>query len=315
MYQSPNRLVGNKQQEHQERHLIHETAVSVVAKKKKYRHFTLQNEIRIFTCLIKHCYMEHQFIQLQIHDNIADLHIHKPEKMNALDSVLLQELSENITKLEKNNDIKALFISGTPEVFSAGGDLQYMAKMNEETGRKASILIQDIFNRIESLPFLTISLVQGIAFGGGLELCLSCDVCIAGDKSKFALPEMRYGIIPAGGGTIRFLEKTNISQLLYTMTYQKIMTPIEAYSCGLIQDIVRDEDLEKFKAVYKQKIQAVNADTLVKIKSHIKHTGDFLHNPERTKAFENESKLFGHLLEKEGRDKMNAFFEQRKKEN
>ncbi|MEA3449008.1 MAG: enoyl-CoA hydratase/isomerase family protein [Bacteroidota bacterium] len=259
--------------------------------------------------------MEHQFINLQIQDKIADLHIHKPEKMNALDSVLLQELSENISKLEKNKDIKALFITGTPDVFSAGGDLQYMAKMNESEGCKASTMIQDIFNRIESLPFLTISLVQGIAFGGGLELGLCCDVCIAGDKAKFALPEMRYGIIPAGGGTIRFLEKTNLSQLLYIMTYQKIMTPTEAYSCGLIQDIVRDEDMEKFKAVYKQKLQAIHTDTLVKIKSHIKQTGAYLHIPERTRAFENESKLFGHLLEKEGRDKMNAFFEQRKNEN
>ncbi|MGC9330395.1 MAG: hypothetical protein ACP5DZ_00785, partial [Bacteroidales bacterium] len=104
------------------------------------------------------------------------------------------------------------------------------------------------------------------------------------------------------------------SQLLYTMTYQKFMTPTEAYSCGLIQDIVRDEDLEKFKAVYKQKLQAIRTDTLVKIKSHIKQTGAYLHNPDRTKSFENESKLFRHLLEKEGRDKINAFFEQRKNE-
>ncbi|MGC9330394.1 MAG: enoyl-CoA hydratase/isomerase family protein, partial [Bacteroidales bacterium] len=128
--------------------------------------------------------MEHHFINLQIQDKIADLHIHKPEKMNAMDAKLLQEFSENITNLEKTNDIKALFITGTPDVFSAGGDLQYMAKMNESEGCKASALIQGIFNRIESLPFLTISLVQGIAFGGGLELCLCCDVCIAGDKAK-----------------------------------------------------------------------------------------------------------------------------------
>ncbi len=258
--------------------------------------------------------MEQRFIYLHIIDGIADLHIHKPEKMNALDSVLLQELSENIAKLEKTNDVKALFITGTPDVFSAGGDLLYMAKMNEAEGRNASALIQDIFNRIESLSCLTVSLVQGIAFGGGLELCLCCDVCIAGDKAKFALPEMRYGIIPAGGGTVRFLEKTTISQLLYTMTYQKIMTPTEAYSCGLIQDIVRNDDMEKFKAVYMQKLQALNTDTLVKIKSHIKQTGKFLHHPARAKAFENESKLFGYLLEKEGKDKMNAFFEQRQKE-
>lgn len=259
--------------------------------------------------------MQYQFIRFSLQDGIAEIQLNKASKMNAMDSVLLRELNHAVSVIEYNDTINCLFITGAESAFSAGGDLHYMGQMEEEEAREAARWIHWIFNRIEDLPFLTVSLVDGIAFGGGLELAISCDVCIASEKAQFALPEMRYGIIPAGGGTIRFMEKTNRSELLYALTSNKIYTASEARQAGYVQDIVKGGELESFKNKYREKIQSYTSETLRSIKAHIKDNDHMTSGESRTRAFEQEARLFGTLLEAEGRDKIQAFFARKNKEN
>ncbi len=257
--------------------------------------------------------MQHQFIRYTVQNQIAEIALNKASKMNAMDSALLKELSSILTDLEHRSDIKCLIIEGTGGVFSAGGDLNYMAKMDEYEGRESARWIHWLFERIEKLPCITLALVDGIAFGGGLEMALSCDICIATDQAQFALPEMRYGIIPAGGGTVRFMEKTSSSELLYALTSNKIYTATEARQSGFIQDIIPKDDLEAFKQRYISKIQSYSAESMSEIKQHINKLQAKNHSDIRAEWFEHEARLFGKLLEKEGRERINAFFAQKKK--
>jgi enoyl-CoA hydratase/carnithine racemase len=259
--------------------------------------------------------MHHQFIRYTVQDHIAEIALTKATKMNAMDSALLKELSQCLTELEHRNDIKCLIIEGSGGIFSAGGDLNYMAKMDEYEGRESARWIHGLFERIENMPFITLALVDGIAFGGGLEMALSCDICIATDQAQFALPEMRYGIIPAGGGTVRFMEKTSSSELLYALTSNKIYTAAEARQSGFVQDIVQKDDLDAFKQRYISKIQSYSLNNIFDIKKHISNIQSGETSEMRAEWFEQEARLFGKLLEKEGRERINAFFAKKKKEN
>jgi len=246
-----------------------------------------------------------QYIEFTIQDKIASIRLNKPEKLNALDHDLLNELSDCLTQLEENESLKALFIAGNAQAFCAGGDLSYMAKMDQSDAREASLWIQQIFKQIESLPFFTMAVIEGIAFGGGLELALSCDMRIASENAQFALPEMRYGIIPAGGGTRRFQEHAGYANCIYTMSANKILTANDALNQGIIQELVRREELTGFLERYKRKISSYTRESIFDVKALLKSA---VGKP-RQHAFRDEAELFGKLMEREGSKKIQSFFE------
>jgi enoyl-CoA hydratase len=245
------------------------------------------------------------YIEFTIHDKIASIQLNKAEKLNALDHDLLNELSDCLTKLEEDTSVKALFITGNTQAFCAGGDLNYMAKMNQYDAREASRWIQHIFNQIEALPFFTIAVIEGIAFGGGLELALGCDIRIASENAQFALPEMRYGIIPAGGGTRRFQEHAGYANCMYTMSANKILSANDALNQGIIQELVRSEEMTAFLDKYKQKIATYTIESIYDVKALVKSAM----SKSRQQAFRDEAELFGKLMEREGSKKIQSFFE------
>jgi enoyl-CoA hydratase len=246
-----------------------------------------------------------QYIEFSLKDKIASIRLNKPEKLNALDHDLLNELSNSLAQLEEDESIKALFITGSTQAFCAGGDLNYMAKMNQYDAREASLWIQQIFSQIEAFPFFTIAVVEGIAFGGGLELALSCDMRIASENAQFALPEMRYGIIPAGGGTRRFQEHAGYANCIYAMSANKILSANDALNQGIIQELVRNKDLADFLDNYKQKILSYTNESIYEVKALVKSAM----SKSRQQAFRDEAELFGKLMEQEGSKKIQSFFE------
>ncbi len=247
-------------------------------------------------------------IKFSIENNIASLELNKPKKLNAMDGDLLNELNHCITRLQNDQQTKALFIKGNADVFSAGGDLNFMANMNQTEAREASQWIQTIFEKIENLPFFTIAIIEGIAFGGGLELALACDVRIASDKAQFALPEMKYGIIPGGGGTRRFQEQSNYAYCTYAMSSNKIISANEAFNQGLIQDVINNNEINDFNNRYADKIRTYSLNAILKTKALLKSA---LNKP-RENAFNDEAELFGNFIENESKEKIQSFFESRK---
>lgn len=252
-----------------------------------------------------------KYINLSIENNIAMIQLNKPEKLNAMDHDLLKDLSKAIEKVQDSDNIKCLILQGNSQAFCAGGDLNFMAKMNNYEAREASLWIQRIFERIENLPFFTMAIIEGIAFGGGLELALSCDMRIASENAQFALPEMRYGIIPAGGGTRRYQEHAGYANCIYSMSATKILNASEAINQGLVQDVIKADDIPNFIENYTKKITHYSMESIVEVKSLLKSA--LL--SERNKAFRAEAELFGKSMEREGSKKIQAFFESKQKTN
>ena len=135
---------------------------------------------------------------------IATIQLHRPEKKNALNFKLRQELTELLNKLAVDKSIRVVILTGGEEFFCAGADI---TEIKESTSAEAAYErareYQVLFGLVEALPQPVIGAVSGFAFGGGCELVLVCDFLIVSETAKLGLTEVRIGAIPGGGGTQR----------------------------------------------------------------------------------------------------------------
>jgi len=181
-------------------------------------------------------------------DNIAILSIDRLEKLNSLNTKLLEELLETFYMLEEDEDIFVVIITGKGKAFVAGADIEKMLEMSPSSAREFSEFGQKVFNSIENSKLIVIAAVNGYAFGGGNELALACDIRLASENAKFGQPEVTLGIIAGFGGIhrlTRILGEEKAKELLFT---GKIINAEEALDIGLVSKVIaRDELLDKSK--------------------------------------------------------------------
>jgi len=177
-------------------------------------------------------------------DGVAWVTLNRPEAMNALSRALNLELMELAWKLADDAALRAVVITGAGDrAFSAGADLRERKGVAaEDTGPFVSA-ISGAIDAVARIPRPTLALVNGVAFGGGLELALACDFRIATRRSEFAFPEVRLGMIPGSGGTQRALRLIGMTRgKLFMMTGQRISAE-RAEAWGLITQCVADDML------------------------------------------------------------------------
>jgi enoyl-CoA hydratase len=136
-------------------------------------------------------------------NTIGTLTINRPAKLNALNIQVLRELKESLTQLHLK-PLKGLIVTGEGEkAFIAGADIAEMKPMTPAEANAFSDLGQQVTLLFESLPFPTIAAVNGFALGGGFEMAMSCDFIFCTSQAVFGLPEVKLGLIPGFGGTVR----------------------------------------------------------------------------------------------------------------
>jgi len=165
--------------------------------------------------------MNYQTLLTSLENNIFIITINRPEKLNALNRIVIEELSAAIGEVYNNNEIKSAIITGAGEkAFVAGADisefLSFDSTSGEELARRGQ---QNVFAKIENSPKPIIAAVNGFALGGGCELALACHFIIASENAKFGQPEVNLGLIPGYGGTQRLTQlvgKNRAMQLIMT---------------------------------------------------------------------------------------------------
>jgi enoyl-CoA hydratase len=132
------------------------------------------------------------------------LTLNRPDKMNALNIQLLDELREAIAEVSRDESIRGVILTGAGEkAFAAGADIAELNRLDGSTGREYSERGQRVFSMIERLDRPVIAAVNGFALGGGCELAMACHIRLASEKARFGQPEVNLGIIPGFGGTQR----------------------------------------------------------------------------------------------------------------
>lgn len=139
---------------------------------------------------------------LQNIDNrgVATLSLNRPEKHNCFDDVLILELTNALTALAANPDVRIVILAGEGKSFSAGGDLSWMQRMADysyDDNLKDAAALATMLKTLNELPKPTIARVQGAAFGGAVGLVSCCDMAIGSERASFSLSEVKIGLIPA----------------------------------------------------------------------------------------------------------------------
>ena len=186
-------------------------------------------------------------ILMEVTGEIALVTLNRPHCLNALNGQLFQELEQCMMEIEKRSDIKVVILTGAGDkAFAAGADISAMVDMTVVEARAFDKLIQEVSMRMENMPQVIIAAVNGFALGGGCELSLSCDIRVASENAKFALPETGLGIIPGGGGTQRLPRIIGQGRAMEMIVTGRQIDAQEAYRIGLANHVVPQEELMDF---------------------------------------------------------------------
>jgi enoyl-CoA hydratase len=170
---------------------------------------------------------------------IAIVTINRPEVHNALSPDLLSDLCQALESLEAEADIRVIILTGGERVFSAGADIEQLAQSSPR-----DILRMDTrryWQRLRRLSKPLIAAVNGLAYGGGCELALTCDLIVAAENARFAQPEIKLGIMPGAGGTQRLSKAIGPYRAMEMILTGEPLSAREAYAHGLINRLVPPE--------------------------------------------------------------------------
>jgi enoyl-CoA hydratase len=172
-------------------------------------------------------------------DSIAVVTINRPDKLNALNAATVAELDRAFRDAAADDDVRGVIVTGAGEkAFVAGADIGELARMGPIDGVAVSRLGQDAFRFLETMGKPVIAAVNGFALGGGMELALACHLRVASEKAKFGLPEVKLGIIPGYGGTIRLPRIVGRGRALELILTGEMIDAAEAYRIGLANRVV-----------------------------------------------------------------------------
>jgi enoyl-CoA hydratase len=190
--------------------------------------------------------MSYETIILEKTNPVGKIIFNRPEVLNAYNKVLSDELTNGIKVLSKDDSIRAIVITGAGKAFMAGADINMV---NEWAAQGDVVKIKESLgkmfnpNMLEDCPKPIIAAVNGIAFGMGCEVALACDFRIASEKAKFALPEIKIGVVPGGGGSQRILDLIGATRAFEMIATGDPIDAKEAYRIGLINQVTDHDQL------------------------------------------------------------------------
>ena len=179
-----------------------------------------------------------------LENGIFTITVNRPDKLNALNRMVLEELREATQKVYEDKDIKAAIITGQgAKAFVAGADIAEFVEVKDDQGAYLAGVGQEIFFRIETSPKPFVAAVNGFALGGGCELAMACHFRLASDNAKFGQPEVNLGLVPGYGGTQRLTQLVGKGRAMeWTMT-GNVISAADALQWGLVNHVTAPGEL------------------------------------------------------------------------
>jgi len=181
-------------------------------------------------------------------DELALITLDRPEALNALSFALLDDLSRQLDSIA-SGDTRALLVTGAGDrAFSAGADIKELMGRTLVEQRAGAMLGQSVLAKLDQLPLPSIALINGYAFGGGLELALACTFRLAAPSARLGFPEIKLGLIPGYGGTQRLPRLVGEARATELILTGRTVAADEAERIGLINHIVEGDLIEAGQA-------------------------------------------------------------------
>ncbi len=183
-------------------------------------------------------------ILFSITEGICTISINRPDKLNALNKEVFDELDKAFDDVYQNSSIYSVIITGSgSKSFVAGADIAEFASFNKDQAIALSKRGQEVFFKIENCPKPVIAAVNGFALGGGCELAMACHFRICSDNAKFGQPEVNLGLIPGYGGTQRLTQLVGKAKSMELQMTAQIIDANEASNLGLVNYVTSKESL------------------------------------------------------------------------
>src|SRR3990172_6805795 len=200
--------------------------------------------------------MSYKAIRFDVRDDgIATMTLNRPRQLNSFNQEMFREWREIVEKVAYDRDIKVLVITGAGRAFSSGVDLNVLG--SEKLPSEFRFYYRQNHRGLEDLEAVekpVIAAVNGICYGGGVELALSCDILLGADDSKYCLIENHIGCIPASGACNRMIHFVGLAKTKEMIINAEPIDAKEAWRIGLINHVVPAKDLMKEAYAYAERL-------------------------------------------------------------
>jgi len=244
-----------------------------------------------------------------LENKIFTITVNRPDKLNALNQTVLNELSSAVDKAYSDTEIKAVIITGAGEkAFVAGADIAEFVAVQDDEGASLAKKGQEIFFKIENCPKPVIAAVNGFALGGGCELAMACHFRLASTNAKFGQPEVNLGLIPGYGGTQRLTLLVGKAKAMEMMMTGIMISADEAKALGLINYVESPENLlPKTKEI----LNTILTKSPVAVSKVIAAVNAFF--DKQKNGFDEEANLFGSAFSSDDKKEGTAAFLEKRK--
>ena len=255
--------------------------------------------------------MSYDTLLVSIEDHICVVCINRPDKLNALNRNVFNDLDKVLDEIATNDDIKSAIITGSgAKAFVAGADITEFAGFSKEEAMALAQRGQDVFFKIENSNKPIVAAVNGFALGGGCELAMACHFRLCSEQAKFGQPEVNLGLIPGYGGTQRLTQLVGKGKSMEMQMTGNLIDAPEAHRLGLVNYVTNAESLlQKTKDI----LQIVHSKAPVAVAKVIACINTAVVNNDGRSGYLKEVEAFGDCFATEDmKEGTTAFLEKRK---
>lgn len=180
---------------------------------------------------------------LKFQDKAAVITLDRPEALNALNAEMIHTIGALIDEVSRSNAHVLIIVGSGTKAFCAGADVKGILGKDASQQKAFALAGQQTFARLDALRIPSIAVISGFAFGGGLELAMSCSFRVATSSARMGLPEIKLGLIPGYGGAQRLTRLVGASKALELVTTGRNVMAEEAERIGLVNKVEDGDDL------------------------------------------------------------------------
>jgi len=248
-----------------------------------------------------------KFVKTEKKGRVGIIRLNRPNQLNALSDGLMHDIVTAITRFNKDESVGCLILTGEGKAFAAGADIKEMVDSGYHHISTHDHI--EVWETISKSKLPLIAAVNGVAFGGGCEIALMCDIIICSEKARFGQPEIKIGTIPGAGGTQRLVRAIGKSKAMEMILTGRALDANEALRYGLVSAVVIHEELLTHALQLANEIASLSRPIVILAKEAVKSSFD----SGLSQGINYERRLFhSSFALKDKIEGMRAFIEKRK---
>ena len=252
--------------------------------------------------------MTADLVQAERRGRVGIVTLNRLKQLNALNDALMDQLGAALLVFDADAEVGAIVITGGAKAFAAGADIEAMADWSYMDVYQSRFITRN-WETIRQVRKPVLAAVAGFAMGGGCELALACDIIIAAESARFALPEIKLALLPGAGGTQRLPRAIGKSKAMDMALSARMLDAQEADRYGLVSRVVPDEQLLEKTLALATQIASYSAPALMAIKESVNRA--FESSLTEGILFERRE-LHARFASEDAHEGMHAFLEKRK---